>query len=263
MKKKLRKYWRVWYIMSRNALAGSIHSKLSFGFFLVGKIVRFAFFVFFLLFLVRGTGSLAGYSVDQVIFVFLTFNIVDVVGQFLYREVYRFKPLILSGDFDLVLTKPMSALFRGLMGGADFIDLMTIPILLVVVVMVGARLEPSVGEVLLFGVLVVNGLVITTAFHIAILGLYVRFLELDYVLWFYRDLLNLGKLPVGVYREPLRTALVYIVPVATMVTLPARALMGLVSWGGIMVSLIIGAAMIWVAMKFWRYSLSFYMSASS
>ena len=47
--------------------------------------------------------TLAGYTGTQVIFFFLTFNIIDVTSQFLFREVYRFRPMIVSGDFDFVL----------------------------------------------------------------------------------------------------------------------------------------------------------------
>ena len=261
--KTLKKYGKVWWIMSRNALSGAIYSKLSFLIFLLGKVVRFNFFVLFLFYLVKGTGSLAGYDINQTIFIFLTFNVIDIVGQFLFREVYRFKPLILGGDFDLILVRPTSSLFRGLMGGADFIDLFTIPILFVVLYFVGMNFHPQVGDVLIYLLLLINGLMITAAFHIFILGLYVRFLELDYVLWLYRDLLNLGKLPVGVYKQPLRDILVYLVPVATMITVPARAMMGFVSFWGVIVSILIGIVGILVSMRFWKYSLKYYTSASS
>ena len=53
--------------------------------------------------------------------------LIDVISQFLFREVYRFRPLVVSGEFDLVLVKPVSSLFRSLAGGADVIDLITIP----------------------------------------------------------------------------------------------------------------------------------------
>ena len=39
---------------------------------------------------------------------YLCFNVVDTIGQMLFREVYRFRPLIISGGFDMVLVKPLS-----------------------------------------------------------------------------------------------------------------------------------------------------------
>ena len=45
----LKKYGKIWWIMSRNALSAAIYSKLSFLIFLLGKVVRFSFFVLFLL----------------------------------------------------------------------------------------------------------------------------------------------------------------------------------------------------------------------
>lgn len=259
----IKKYLKVWWVMSRNSFVGSVYSRLSFLLFFIGKMVRIGVFTAFLIFLLKEAGGLVGYTLEQAIFIFLTFNMIDIIGQFLYREVYQFKPLIISGDFDLVLAKPASSLFRGLMGGADLIDLVTIPILLIFVYLVGMELNPGLNEMLIYVFLLVNGLVITTAFHITILGLYVRFLELDYVLWLYRDILNLGKLPVGVYKEPLRSVLIYLVPVATMVTVPARAMMGLVSLRGVLISLVIGVVGIYISMRFWRYALRYYTSASS
>ena len=263
MKERITKNMLIWYLMSRNAFLSVIGSKLEFGIFFTGKAIRFVMFSVFLVFLLRGVEKLAGYSLEQTIFIFLTFSLVDVIGQFLYREVYRFKPEIISGNFDLVLTKPVSALFRSLMGGADVIDFATLPILIGLTALVGARLEPGIVEAGVYLLLLVNAIVITTAFHIMILGLYVRYLGLDYVMNLYRDLLNLGKLPVDVYGEPVRSALVYLIPVGLMVSVPARAMMGLVSFGGVVGSLVVGSLLIFLSLRFWRHSLRFYGSASS
>jgi len=40
-------------------------------------------------------------------------------AQLLFRDVYRFRPKVVSGDFDLILVKPINPLFRVLLGGAD------------------------------------------------------------------------------------------------------------------------------------------------
>jgi ABC-2 type transport system permease protein len=249
--------------MSFNSFATAFYSKLAFLIFLIGKIVRFAFFILFLFFLVKGTDQLAGYTLNQTIFVFLTFSLIDVLGQFLYREVYRFKPLIIRGDFDLILVRPFSALFRSLAGGADLMDLITLPPLIFAVVWVGNLLSPNIWNSLLYVLLLFNGFLITTAFHIAILGLYVMFYDLDYVLWLYRDLLNLGRLPIEIYKEPVRSALTFLIPVAIMITIPAKALMGLASLQGIILSFLIAAAAMFLSLKFWNLALRHYTSASS
>lgn len=259
----MKKYLKVWWLMSRNSFLAILYAKIAVLIFLSGKILKFSFFVLFLYFLVSGSESLAGYNVNQAIFFFLTFNLLDVLGQFLFREVYRFRQLIVSGDFDLILVKPISALFRSLLGGADIIDLITVPPLIMAVIYVGHLLDPSILHIAYYILLVINGLIIAAAFHIAVLAFGIVSTEVDHAVFIYRDLMNLGRLPVGIYREPIKSIITYLVPVGIMITVPARGLMGLVSTGGVIFSLGLGLVSIFVATKLWNRALKLYTSASS
>lgn len=259
----MKRYIKVWLIMSKNSFLRDFNSKLGLFLLLLGKFVRFVIFAVFLFYLLSGIGSLAGYSREQVIFIFLTFNLLDILSQFLLREVYRFRPQIISGDFDLVLVKPIKPLFRAAFGGADFIDFLTIPPLFVAIVFFGNELNPSVFLVLAYIILVINGLVLAISFHILILAFAVLTLELDSVLWLFRELLNLGKIPLEVYRQPLRTVLVYLLPVAIMIAVPAKTLIGLSTFKDILVSVFVTIIFSLASLKFWDYSLSRYTSASS
>jgi len=60
-----KKYFKIWWMMSRNSFSAVLGQKLALSMFLVGKIFRFIFFFLFLYFLLKGTGSLAGYSGNQ------------------------------------------------------------------------------------------------------------------------------------------------------------------------------------------------------
>lgn len=249
--------------MSRNSFITVFYSKVALMIFLTGKILRFSFFLVFLFFLLKGTDNLAGYNLNQTLFFFLTFTLIDTVSQFFFREVYRFRPQLVSGDFDLVLVKPINALFRSLLGGADVIDLITIPPLIYAVIYVGLMLHPNAIQTILYIVLLINGMLIATAFHIAVLALGILTIEIDHTIMIYRDLVSLGRFPVDIYKEPLKGILTYLIPVAVMVTLPAKFLMGLVSPVGMLTALLIGIAAVFVATRFWNYALRYYTSASS
>ena len=171
--------------------------------------------------------------------------------------------MIIKGDFDLVLVKPINALFRVLMGGADLIDLITIPPLIVLTIIYGSSLNPNFIQICLYMVLLVNALLIGTAFHIAILALGIITLEIDHSVMIYRDLTNLGKLPVDIYKEPLKGFLTYLIPVGVMMTLPGKAIMGLTTWIGVVVSLVVGITFMFLALRFWKFALTKYTSASS
>jgi len=261
--KRIHYYLNLWLLMSKNSFSVWLTQRRQILIFLSGKLLRFGFFLAFLYFLVKGSDNLAGYSVNQTVFFFLTFNVVDILGQFLFREVYRFRPLIVSGDFDLVLTKPMNALFRVLMGGADVIDLITIPPLFVAVYYVGRLLAPSPAQIIYYFFLILNGLIIAMAFHIAVLSLGIITLEVDHTIMIYRDLTNMGRFPIEIYKQPLKGFLTYLVPVGVMISLPAKAMMGLISPTGILASFALGSVMFILSLRFWNFALTKYTSASS
>ena len=259
----MKRYFKIWWMMSRNSFSMVLTQKLALLIFLIGKTLRFLFFFGFLYFLLLGTKNLAGYNSTQAIFFFLTFNVVDVVSQFLFREVYRFRPMIVNGDFDFVLVKPMSALFRVLMGGADVIDFLTIPPLIAATVYIALQLHPSILSSALYILLVLNGFVIATAFHIIILSFAIITTEIDHAVMIYRDLTSLGRLPVDIYKQPINGFLTYFIPVGVMMTLPVKAIIGLATPTGIFWAFVIGAVAILVSLKFWNFALRKYSSASS
>lgn len=261
--KKFKYYWRIWWLLTRDSFSVILGQRLALLFFLIGKILRFVFFLSFLYFLVIGTSGLAGYTSNQAIFFFLVFNLMDVLAQFLFREVYRFRPKIITGDFDLTMVKPANALFVSLMGGADFIDLLTIPPILVATYYVATLLHPTVSQVLLFLLLLINGMLIAAAFHIAVLAMGIITLEIDHTVMIFRDLTSFGRFPVDIYKQPIAGILTYLVPIGIMITFPAKALMGLITTGGVLISLFVGIAAFFLAIRFWKYALTKYTSASS
>lgn len=261
--KTVKRYAVVWLMMSKNAFLVVLARKKLFFLFFIGKMLRFVFFLAFLFFLVKGSKEVAGYNISQITFFFLTFNLIDVLAQFFYREVYRFRVKVVRGELDMILTKPINALFRSMMGGSDIIDLVTIPPLIAAIYYVGRTLDPSMLNISLYVLLVINGFIIATAFHIAVMAMGIITLEIDHTIMIYRDLTNLGRFPIDIYKEPLRGVLTFLIPVGVMITLPAKALMGLVSFWGVFGSLILGIVLIFLSIRFWGYALQYYTSASS
>src|SRR5689334_6653765 len=135
-------YLKIWWMMNIKYILPVLSHNYTFLVFLIGKIIRFVFFGGFIFFLLKGTHTLAGYSLNQVVFFYITFTFIDAISQFLFREVYRFRPQIISGSFDLTLVKPMNPLFRVLLGGADAIDLITLPIFIYLIIHFGKLLSP-------------------------------------------------------------------------------------------------------------------------
>lgn len=260
---KVIKYIVVWWIASRSAAQVALSNQYGAVLFLTAKVIRFSLFFLFLFILVEKTRVLAGYTTNQVLFFFITFNLIDVVSQMFFREVYRFRPQILTGNFDLVLSRPISPLFRALMGGTDVLDLITLPPLIILAVFIGSSLSPSPASVVFYIILICNAFLITAAFHIAVLALGIMTTAIDHTIMIYRDLVAMGRIPIDFYKEPVRGFLTYIIPVGIMMTVPAKVLMGFFDLRIVVYSFVFSVVALSLSLYFWSKALRSYSSASS
>ncbi len=232
--------------------------------FLFGKIIRFTFFLIFLMLLLGKTKSLGTYSMWQAIVFFLTYNLVDIIAQFLLREVYRFRSHIVTGSFDYLLLKPMSPLFQSLFGGPDILDLFTLfPLGLYIAYVFQQIGNIQLIDIILYVTLVMNGILIAISFHIFVLSLGVITTEVDNAVWMFRNISQLGRIPIDIYKDPFRWILTFFIPVAAMITIPAKAVLGLVSLQGIFLACGFSMLSLILSYSFWRYALRQYSSASS
>ncbi len=259
-----RKYIIIWWRFTLEATQIAFASRFGAIIFIIGKLLRFVFLFFFVLLLFSKTSSIAGYSLKQMIFIFLTFNIIDTIPQFLWRDVYRFRGQIVNGYFDHTLLKPMSPLFKSLFGGSDIFDLFIL-ILLCIALYFGFQYAGTIyiQNIILYILLIINACLISLAFHIFVLCLGILTTEVDNAIMLYRDLTQMGKFPIDIYKQPLRGILTFVIPVGIMMTFPAKALMGLVSIQGVIISFLIGGVLVLISLRIWRYSLKHYTSASS
>ena len=261
--KQLLYYTKIWSMMAKNAFLNWSTNRNVLLVFLFGKLIRYAFSFGFLYFLVRGTNGFLGYSQNQVLFFTITFVLLDTVAQFFFRNVYSFRPMVISGDFDLVLVKPLNALFRILLGGPDPIDLITIPPIIFVAIWIGALLHPTFFQVLSYIILLLNGFLIAAAFHIFVLGFGIITLEVDHMIMVYRDLTSMARFPVDIYKQPLRWILTFAIPIGIMFTVPAKAFEGYIGPLAIIFSVVFGIVLLFFSLKFWNFALKKYTSASS
>lgn len=248
----------------RNSIRISLQQRVGAVFFVFGKLVRFGLFGVFVYYLLKQTTVLAGYNLNQTLVFYLTFNVIDGITQMLYREVYRFRTLVVSGDFDTVLVKPIHPFVRILLGGVDILDLIPLTIyvglLIYSILQLGSITITGVGLYLL---LILNGVLISTAFHIMVLAMGIISTEVDHTIMIYRDITRMGTFPIDIYAQPIRAILTFVIPIGVMIAFPVQALLGLLSIQGVVISLAIGIGSLIVALYFWRSALARYQSASS
>ena len=233
--------------------------------FIFGKLINIAIACFLIFSVVSSTDNLAGFNRDQVMVFFLVYSLVDHLSQFLFRGAYTFRWLVAGGGLDLELVKPLPSFFRAVFGWADVLDFITLWPLLGLVFYFFRRFSLVIGFLpfVSFLFLLINALLIAFAFHLLVCSVGVLTLEVDHLVWLWRDLFKLGRLPVDIYPPGLRFILTWIFPVAVLVSLPAKVILGLLNpWLGLLL-LPFGLFLAWVSLVFWRFSLRCYSSASS
>lgn len=260
----MKKYFIIWLKYTLGAMQIAFASRIGAAIFLFGKVLRFFFYLFFIFILFSKTKLLGGYTLWQMIFFFMTYNLIDTIPQFLFRDVYRFRGQIVNGFFDHTLLKPISPLFKSLFGGSDMLDFFN---LFLILFMLGVSLQ-HVGSlafinILVYILLVFNSCIIALAFHIFVLSLGILTTEVDNAVWLYRDLTQMGRFPITIYAQPVRNILTFVIPIGIMMTFPAQALLGLLSPLFVVISLCVGIILLFISYKSWQYSLKFYGSASS
>lgn len=259
------KYFRIYRRLAVMSFAVQASTPLSSTGYLLGKLARLGFFLVFLSAIFRHTQALAGYSLEEAALFFLTFNIVDILAQLFFRGIYGIRGLIRDGDFDYFLIQPLNVLFRVAFNNVDFLDAITILPVFAVTFYALKRIPGALSWLhgTAYIALVLNGLLIALAIHVAVAALAVLTQELENTIWIYRDLMTLGRFPSDIYDGPMRAVLTYLVPIAVMTSFPAKAFMGRLSWAWAGYALMVASASLALSLAFWRHATRRYTSVSS
>lgn len=260
----MKRYFTIWYKCMIVYAQIAFASRLGVILFTLGKLLRFVFFLVFIFLILGRTNTLAGYSLWEIIFFYATFNVVDIVPQMILRSVYSFRRLVVSGDFDLFFLQPISPLFRALFGSSDILDL---PMLIIAIgfILYSALHLPviTVLGVFLYLLLLLNAIVIALSFHIFVVAIGIVSTEVDSTIMLYRDLTQMGRVPVSVYQQGVSFVLTFVVPIGIMMTFPVEALLGTLSLQFILLSCVFGVCFLLLSLLSWKKAIRHYSSASS
>lgn len=257
----MHKYFHVWLKASTLSAQSNLTQRGGAIMFILGKFIRFGFFLVLLSLISNQVKQVSGYTFDQMVLFFLFFNLFDIIGQLLFRGIYWFRQQIISGEFDFRLVKPINPLFQALTRETDILDM---PLLIVILFFIAkSAIHQPLPNLLFFFIMFINGFVIVAAIHIFVAALGILTTEVDHTIMIYRDLSSMARFPIDIYTLPIRTLLTFIIPIGIAFTIPAKAFMGLVSVQTILFSILISSIFYILSLRFWNYALTKYSSASS
>lgn len=255
----------IWLKISSMAIQTQLTTVWAGILFFTGKVLRFLFVFAFLYSVLSKTNTIAGYNQQQVILFFLVFNLIDVFTQALFRGVYRFRNLVVSGDYDLILLQPIPSFFRPIFGWSDIFDFTSlIPLWLYFFWFIfHFNLLSNSGSLIIFFFFYINSMVLAFTFHLFVCSMCILTTEIDHLVMIYRDLTNMARFPTDIYQRAIQYFLTFLMPVVILMTVPAKILMGMLSWQMGIVSILITIVFFIGTWQFWKYSISRYSSASS
>ncbi len=257
----MKRNFKIFWLLALYSLKVTLRHPIGLLMFTAGKLIRFTMFFLFVYYLLSNTKLLAGYTLNQTIIFYLTYNIIDSLSQLLFREVYRFRPLVVSGELDSILVKPYHPFLRILVGGIDIIDAAITFIYVAISVYFILQLPNfTVMHLILYGALIINALLIATGFHIAVLALGILTTEVDHTIMIYRDMMRMGTFPVDIYQQPIRFLVTFVVPIGIMMSVPVKSLFDILSPWWYVVSFGFAITTIIISLVMWDRAIKKYQS---
>ena len=257
----IKKNLEIFVLFSIYSLKTILQARLGIVLFTLGKIIRFIFLLGLIVLIFGKLKVVKGYTLEQAVLFYLTYNLIDTGTQVLFREVYRFRSMVLYGGLDHVLLKPYHPFVRILLGGVDFMDLILfVPYVLITMYVATLAFEISLLNILLYFVLFINGLIIATAFHIFALSLAILTSEIDHTMMIYRDLTSIGRFPMNIYKEPVRTLFTFFIPVGIMMAFPVYSFLNQLSFTLFILAFLISATLFTGSIRLWTFALKKYQS---
>ena len=256
---------KAWAILAKNNLQNQLLTPSSSVLFIIGKFFNFVFTIFTIYAIFGQTSSIRGYQLNQAIIVVIVYNLLESISAFLFRSLYTFRPILLRGDFDMDLLKPLPSYFRPILSGPDFLDLPLIVVQLGALIYYFSKFHffvslPVFG---LSAVIFVNSIILAFSIHLSIAAFSIVTTEVDSLVALYRNFGRAAVVPTDIYSGTFRFILNYIVPFTVLFTLPAKALLNILSTQGVIYSCLFSYTFFMLAVNFWRFSLRKYTSASS
>jgi ABC-2 type transport system permease protein len=211
-------------------------------------------------------GTIAGWSYNELLIVMGLFFAMNGYRQMILTpNLSRLSEYVRLGTLDYMLTKPVNSQFLvslrniGVHNWGD-------PLLglgLVVYALIQSGYTPTLGQLLLFAVLIAAAMVVLYSFSLILQTTTMWLGNIERVDPIIQGLLETGRFPVNFYRGWLQGVLTVVVPVAFMTTFPAQALLGRIEGWVAAAAIAIAVILFIAASAFWRFGLRYYTGASA
>jgi ABC-2 type transport system permease protein len=217
-------------------------------------------------FLFTNVRSVAGWNLDNMIVLTGTFSLVlGILDGLFQTNMSRLSEQVNRGELDYVLIKPIDSQFYVSTRYVNLNEAPTVLIAAVTVVTGVARtgLAPSIADISAYALLIACAVVTFYGLWFASVTLALWSGRINNIAYLILPIADMGRMPSDIYRGIFRVFFTFILPVALISTVPARALLGAFDPFMLIYALSASALTVLFSRWFWLFSLRRYSSASS
>ena len=260
----MKTYLQVLQLFWTTAITAELEYRLNF---VVATISSFANLIgsLFSLFLFYGTGyTFQGWTWDEAMIVVGIFTFLQgICATFLVPNLNRIVEQVEKGTLDFVLLKPISSQFwlscriLSPWGCSDLV------FGVIIIFYFSSKLSLHLGDYILSCVTIILGVTILYSIWFILGATSIWFVKIYNVTEVLRGLLEAGRYPMSAYPTVYRFFFTFVIPVAFLTTVPAKALLGKSESLWILGTILIALSLLLLSHYFWQFALRFYSSASS
>ncbi len=210
--------------------------------------------------------TLAGWSYYEALVIVGLFQMFGgLMEAFLRPNITAIIEHIRKGTLDFVLLKPVDSQFfvstRQIIFW-KFLD-MAVGLAIISYALWRQGIMPSLSTIALFALMAVLGMVMLYAIWFSMITTAFWFVRVDNMSELLTSFFEAGRFPVGVFPRLIRFVLTFVVPIAFMTTFPAAVLLGKLDWRYFWIGCMLASILLVFSVRFWRFALRHYTSASS
>ncbi len=262
----MKKYWRIYKIFFANSLSFEAQYRKHTFFHLITSVIYISVVFLTIHILFQYADTIGNWSKGEVFLLSTIWIIVDEIVILLFEANIKSIPdRVTDGEMDLYLTKPVNSLFL-LSGQTLYLNtvykiLMDIGILAFIISYFDISLTFIGIATSLF--LILCALVVIYSVLVLLNTLSFWFYRIDNInnLWF--GFYDFGRYPIHILPKAMRIIFLTAIPIVYTAYFPTMALTGKLSWWILAFVPIFSFLMLLAAIKFWKYALKHYTSASS
>ncbi len=262
----LRRYLKLTVLMMKNCLVREMQFKVNFLVRLVTEVLWLGMQIIYIEVMYSQTASIGGWNKWDMVVLLGTNNVITQLFEaFFYDNCMRLTDQIRQGDLDFNLIKPINTQFLVSLRYTDYASISTslVGFAMIAFALAQGGTVVGFGEVLLFGALVVNSILIyyTMLFTLSVWTFWIG--RSSNLLELYWQFGQFSRYPGEIYPWLLRRLLLTLVPMLIVSNFPAGVLINKLKGGWIVYGFALGLAFFAFTTWIWKKGLKRYRSASS